>query len=397
MLPPLVSNAIAQGVTTAGIHGTVSGSRGETIDAQVSVRHEPTGFSVDVRASGGQFLVPGLEPGGPYTVTARALGFQRQLRQEVYLELGALRDVDFVLETVATRLDAVVTSADSGGLGSRSAGAAAIPATLLDRMPALNRDLFDYMRFVPQVSTKISLQSPGFSAAGAGLRSNNFFINGATERTLSGGVSSAFGGTRSIPLAAVQEYQVLLSPFDVRYGDFAGALVNAVTKAGTNSFHGSAFAYGRNDRFVRKLSGDSSPAVQSVAIWCVAQRPDRERSIAVFHRAGAAVLHISGARAVRRTSPRCRAAGSCQRRRSCGLRRDHAESRPHGRLARRRRGSHASRRTSSLASISRCRPGRVVSLPGTITAAKTPWRSHAAEPTHSRFRVLSRRQCPKRI
>lgn len=260
MLPALVSNAIAQGVTTAGIHGTVLGSRGETIDAQVSVRHEATGYSVEARTHAGQFLVSGLEPGGPYTVTARALGFQPQLRRGVSLELGALRDVDFVLETVATRLDAVVTSADSRALGSRSAGAAAIPATLLDRMPALNRDLFDYLRFVPEVSTKISLQSPGFSAAGAGLRSNAFLINGASERTLPGGVSPAFGGTRSLPLEAVQEYQVLLSPFDVRYGDFAGALVNAVTKAGTNSFHGSAFAYGRNDRFARKLSGDSNPA-----------------------------------------------------------------------------------------------------------------------------------------
>ena len=122
-----------------------------------------------------------------------------------------------------------------------------------------NRDLYDFLRLVPQISTKISLQSPGFSAAGAGLRFNNFLINGASERTLAGGVSSAFGGTRSIPLAAVQEYQVLVSPFDVRYGDFAGALVNTVTKAGTNTFHGSAFAYGRNDRFARRVNGDSSP------------------------------------------------------------------------------------------------------------------------------------------
>src|SRR5262249_7188284 len=199
---------------------------------------------------------------GPYIVTVRALGFQPQPRHGVYLELGAVRELDdFVLEPVATRLDAVrVISADSGALGARGAGAAAIPATLLDRMPALNRDLVDYMRFVPEVSTKISLQSPGFSAAGAGLRDNNFLINGASERTLPGGVSPAFGGVRSLPLEAVQEYQVLLSPFDVRYGDFAGALVNAVTKAGTNTFHGSAFAYGRNDRFVRKVSGDSIPA-----------------------------------------------------------------------------------------------------------------------------------------
>ncbi|MGH9884929.1 MAG: TonB-dependent receptor domain-containing protein, partial [bacterium] len=164
-----------------------------------------------------------------------------------------------MLEPVATRLDAVqITAADSGADRSRSAGSTTITAALLDRMPAANRDLYDLMRFVPEISTKIALSSPGFSAAGAGFRANNFLIGGVSERTLAGGVSSAFGGTRSVPLAAVQEYQVLVSPFDVRYGDFAGALVNAVTKAGTNTFHASAFAYGRNDRFARRQSGDSS-------------------------------------------------------------------------------------------------------------------------------------------
>jgi hypothetical protein len=263
-LAPMVA-ARAQGVTTAGIHGTVRGSQGQTIDAQVSVHHEATGFVVEVRAAaGGQFLVPGLEPGGPYTVTARALGFLAQRRADVYVELGTMQTLDLVLEPIAAKLDPVVvsTSRDARGLEPHGADLPAISAAVLDRMPALNRDLYDFLRLVPEISTRISLQSPGFSAAGAGLRSNNFFINGASERTLAGGVSSAFGGTRSIPLAAVQEYQVLLSPYDVRYGDFAGALVNTVTKAGTNTFHGSAFAFGRNDRFARRVNGDSSPSFE---------------------------------------------------------------------------------------------------------------------------------------
>src|SRR5581483_4705528 len=73
-----MSAAGAQGVTSAGIHGTVRGSRGEAIDARVSVRDEASGYSVDVRAAGGRFLVQGLEPGGPYTVTVRSLGLVPQ-------------------------------------------------------------------------------------------------------------------------------------------------------------------------------------------------------------------------------------------------------------------------------------------------------------------------------
>jgi hypothetical protein len=112
--------------------------------------------------------------------------------------------------------------------------------------------VYDFVRLVPQISTKISLSNPGLSAGGMGFRFNNFLINGVSERTLGGGVSRAFAGGKSIPLDAVQEYEVLLAPYDVRYGDFAGALVNAVTKSGTNRLRGSMFAFGRNDQLARR-------------------------------------------------------------------------------------------------------------------------------------------------
>lgn len=262
----LASALSAQGVTTAGIRGTIRGDRGQPVDARVLVRHEATGYAIEVRASAGQFLAQGLEPGGPYTVTLRALGFGLQSREAVYVELGALRQLDFVLEPIATSLDTVVVAspAQSGSLAGSGRGYTTITAELLDRMPASNRDLYDFMRLAPQLSTKTSLLSPGFSAAGTGFRFNNFLINGASERTLSGSVSPAFGGIRSVPLAAVQEYQVLVAPYDVRYGDFAGGLVNAITRTGTNTFHGSAFAYVRNDGFAGRLAGDTSTSFQRV-------------------------------------------------------------------------------------------------------------------------------------
>ena len=104
-----------------------------------------------------------------------------------------------------------------------------IDSTMITRLPTLNRDLYDFARLVPQISTKITLSNPGLSAAGTGFRFNNFLINGVTDRTLSGNVSNAFSGLRSIPLDAVREYQVLISPYDIRYGDFAGALVKRFT------------------------------------------------------------------------------------------------------------------------------------------------------------------------
>ena len=259
-LPRTVADA--QGVSTAGIRGTVRADLRQHVDARIRVTHDATGFSVEVHAADGTFLVQGLEPGGPYTITARALGFAHQRVERVFLTLGELREIDFMLQSVAARLDTVIVSTQSGRTDRRAQNDAGtgttISESLLVRLPTLNRDLYDFVRLVPQISTKISLPNPGLSAGGMGFRFNNFLIDGVSDRTLSGGVSNAFAGGKSIPLAAVQEYQVLLSPYDVRYGDFAGALVNAVTKSGTNTFHGSLFAYGRNDQLSR--SDASAPA-----------------------------------------------------------------------------------------------------------------------------------------
>jgi hypothetical protein len=246
----------AQGAATAGIRGSIRTSQGRELEAHVDVRHDATGVSVEVRASSGRFFVQGLEPGGPYTVAARSLGFVPRRQEGVFLALGDLREIHFVLQPIAARLDTVTVMAHGvsaydpahadGGTGMT------IPASLLERLPTLNRDLYDFVRLVPQISTKIGLPNAGLSAGGVAFRYNNFLINGVSDRTHSGGVSGAFAGAKSISLEAVQEYQVLLAPYDVRHGDFAGAMVNAVTKAGTNAFHGSVFAFGRNDRLSRQ-------------------------------------------------------------------------------------------------------------------------------------------------
>jgi hypothetical protein len=256
------ATAWAQGVTTAGIHGTVSAGVQHNVDARIRVSHDATGFSVEVRAAAGRFFVQGLEPGGPYTVTARALGFVPERRAVIALTLGELREINFDLKPIAARLDTVAVVAKGNAPDRRAhpggGTGTVISESLLEHLPTLNRDLYDFLRLVPQISTKISLSNPGMSAAGVGFRFNEFLINGVSERTLSGGVSGAFAGAKSLPLDAVKEYQVLLAPYDVRYGDFAGGLVNTVTKAGTNTIQGSAFAYGRNDRLARRDGPDAA-------------------------------------------------------------------------------------------------------------------------------------------
>ena len=139
-----------------------------------------------------------------------------------------------------------------------------IDESLLHRLPTLNRDLYDFVRLVPQISTKIGGTNAGLSAGGVGFRFNNFLINGVSDRATSTSLSGSSTGAKSVPLDAVQEYQVLLSPYDARYGDFTGALVNTVTKAGTNTLHGSAFVYGRNDLFARRIADSVESAYDRI-------------------------------------------------------------------------------------------------------------------------------------
>ena len=107
------------------------------------------------------------------------------------------------------------------------------------------------MQLVPQVSTTTGYLSGG----GVNLRQNSIQIDGAQAGDMFGlgttGQPGSSANAKSIPLDAVKEYQVLLSPFDVRQGNFGGLLINAVTKSGTNDSHGSVYGYTRNQSLTR--------------------------------------------------------------------------------------------------------------------------------------------------
>ena len=243
--------AAAQGIATAAIVGTVRSTVGATLDAaRVRVVNTATGVASNAVVRGGRFFVQGIEVGGPYVVEIRLLGFVPQRSAPLFLALGERREMQFVLQPGEVRLDAMVVSARAP-LSTGAGTATLVPEALVSRLPTPDRNFYDFVRLAPQVSTKVGSQRVGVSAAGANLRFNNFLINGVDERFVNGNVSAASNVGKSIPLAAVKEFQVLVAPYDVRYGDFAGALVNTVTQSGTNDLHGSLFTYWRSDRTAR--------------------------------------------------------------------------------------------------------------------------------------------------
>jgi len=242
-------------VTTAAIGGIVANETGRGLpSAQVLVVNRATGFAVDVHSGDdGRYLVQGLEIGGPYSVAVKRIGFKAQESPDVVLTLGQNLRLDFRLEQLTSELPAVLIHGAEDPVFSRShtGVATAITDSALRRLPTIDRDLYGFVQLTPQIST-----GHGLSGGGVNSRFNSILIDGASEQAFfnnSLAAGAAFGG-HAISLEAVKEYQILLSPYDVRHGKFAGALINAVTKSGTNDLAGTAFYYFANERLARNVS-----------------------------------------------------------------------------------------------------------------------------------------------
>ncbi len=251
------SPLLGQGVTTGAISGTITNEQAQGIEsAQIGVVNQTTGSrSGAVSRSDGRFYIQGLEVGGPYLLTVRRLGFTPRDSGNVYILLGQNARVDLTLSTQATQLSGVqVVGTANTVMGSAHKGiATTITDSAISRLPTLNRNFIDFIAMSPQISTK----GPGNSGGGQNNRFNGIQIDGSVANDLFGlGSTGQPGGqadAKQISLEAVKEYQILLSPFDVRQGNFTGALINAVTKTGSNQLHGSATYSTRNEKMERNV------------------------------------------------------------------------------------------------------------------------------------------------
>jgi hypothetical protein len=250
------AHASAQGVTTGSLTGTITDASGAPIEAaQVQVRNPLTGYNVGTttRATG-LYVIQGIEPNSNYRITVRRIGYTPITRDAVVISLGQTRREDFKLSREAAQLGAVEVTAsvpDAVINTSKTGTSTTISDSMLHRLPTINRNFSDFVQLVPQVSTTTGYLSGG----GVNLRQNSIQIDGAQSGDLFGigttGQPGSQANGKSIPLDAVKEYQVLLSPFDVRQGNFGGLLINAVTKSGTNEFTGSVSADTRNQNTIR--------------------------------------------------------------------------------------------------------------------------------------------------
>lgn len=253
----LAPSAVAQ-VTTGTIRGRVVDDAGQPAAAvQLTATNQETGVSVRTEtATDGRYQFSGLLV-GPYAVQVRRVGFAPLERRGIVLHIGETVTLDFRLEPAVTELEAITVVAEEQPLIDRTQSGYVdlINEDQVQAIPTNGRNFADLVALSPAVQLSVGDGSGGNLSLGGGRRGANLIqIDGA------GSTGTFFGGeargSDRIPFAysieAVREFQVVTNAYDVEYGFFAGGVINAVTKSGTNEFHGSVFGYLRNE----SLTGD---------------------------------------------------------------------------------------------------------------------------------------------
>lgn len=238
-------NSNAQVSTTATIQGLVVDSKGEAlIGANVIAIHKPTGsFSGTTTRNDGRFTLPNLKVGGPYTIEASYIGSEKQSYDNIYLQLGQKLSLSFKLADKGVQLEGVTITGKSDPIlnNERTGAETSITSEVITKLPTISRSTSDYYRLNPSAD--------GSSFGGRNNKMNNFTLDGSIFNNPFG-LDAATPGSQTnaqpVSLDAIEQIQVSLAPYDVTQAGFVGAAVNAVTKSGTNEFHGTAFGFFRN-------------------------------------------------------------------------------------------------------------------------------------------------------
>ena len=238
-------------ITTSSMAGkvTLDNANGEeVIGATVVAVHEPSGTRYTaVTNTTGRFSINGMRTGGPYAVTISYIGFQPRTIKGITLQLAETYNLNVFLTEDATELAEVVVSGKASKFAAEKTGAATnINSTQITNLPTVSRSITDVTRLSPYGGN-------GMSFAGADGRTANFTVDGANFNNNFGLSANLPGGGNPISIDAIEELQVVISPFDVRQTNFIGGGVNAITKSGTNTFKGSAYVYHKNEN----MQGDA--------------------------------------------------------------------------------------------------------------------------------------------
>jgi hypothetical protein len=279
------ATAAAQTATTGGLTGLVTDESGAVLPSvSVTVTHEPTGTKYEVvTEADGHYQIANIRP-GPYTIIAQLPGFKDATQKGVTVALGDKKVVDLKLVLAGVSQTVEVTAEASQVEADVTIN---IPSAEIQALPTISRSITDIARTNP-VFNPTTLGDSGdaaLSVAGRHNRYNNMQIDGAVNNDLFGlagsGTPGGQTGTQPISLDSISEFQLVVTPYDVKQGGFSGGGVNVLTKSGTNNFHGTGYLFERNESLVGSIPDIATVANPSPVDKPVSQFSDKQGGFAV--------------------------------------------------------------------------------------------------------------------
>ncbi len=267
MLSWIMTTAFGQGVTTAGMNGKINDpGEGPLIGATVVAILKSTGSQFGtITDADGYFHIPNMDVGGPYTLRVSYVGYEHYEQGNIFLTLGQTYRVNVDMSETSIVIAEIMVVGRTNDYniidGNRTGAETVIGVEQIEAMPTLGRDMTDFARLTPQASVS---GDNVINIAGMNNRYNSISIDGAVNNDVFGLAASGTNGGQTggtpISMDAIEQFQVVLAPFDVRQSGFVGGGINAVTRRGTNQVKGSAYYFFRNEGLAGKTPTDSESA-----------------------------------------------------------------------------------------------------------------------------------------
>src|SRR5437868_13128515 len=259
--------ALAQSAATAELHVSVTDPKGAVVgNATVTVRNQAQAFerSATKNINGEyQFL---LLPPGKYTVNVEAAGFAKTVARDITVTVGQSAELPVTLQLASVSQEVTVTTAAQLVETQRTSSTTTIDQERIDNLPINGRNYINLALTDSQVARDTARSigaapTSGLNLDGQRARGNQVNVDGADA------VDNSTNGIRStVSQEAVQEFQIINNSYAAEYGRASGAVVNIITRSGSNATHGNAFGYLRNRNFqaVNPFSNVSNPAYTRV-------------------------------------------------------------------------------------------------------------------------------------
>jgi hypothetical protein len=250
----LLSSLAAIGQTAGNLTGVVLDATGAVLSgARVEALGSETGLRREARTdANGRYVIPSL-PAGTYELRVQMEKFRPVVRKDVELTIGETQAIDFRLELGGAEQAVTVTSQPPLVNVSTSELSYLVTGTALRELPLNGRNWTDLTLLQPGVTPfphrdggSVVAHGLAMSINGQEPRANAYLLDGTTMNSFTNGPASSAAST-ALGMDTIREFRVETNAYSAEFGRNFGAQINVLTKSGTNSLHGTAFHYLRND------------------------------------------------------------------------------------------------------------------------------------------------------